>query len=106
MTCGVARSFQRNIQGSAKPVRFNASNVSASLINSQGRDMSRQLPSLCANQVLHTGKALLVLGVIILLSVVWLVMIILWSIPTYLSTKVRQNLARLHGGKLHGRLTT
>lgn len=90
-------------------LHFNASNVSVSLGTSRVSDMGaqrRQLPFPYANRVLHTSKALLVIAIIILLSVVWLVTILLWSAPTYLSLKICEYLGRFHGGKLHGRSIT
>ena len=83
MTCRAARSFQGQIHRAVKHGRFNASNVSPSLINAQVGDMStknREWSFRRANRVLHTSQALIVIGVIIVLCVVLLVMIILWSV--------------------------
>lgn len=93
MTCRVVRSFQRHNDGHVNYVHFNVPNVSTSLIISQvghRSENSRQLRSSYAHELICASQSFLLVGAIILLSGVWLSMIVLWSVPSYVSSKSRK----------------
>jgi hypothetical protein len=75
----------------AERIHFSAPNVGASLIGSNVNDMAariRQLPLPDWRCVLQTTIELLVIGFVTLLVLLWLMMFVLWSVPTRLSSKV------------------